>query len=122
MTEQVTLTFKDFVLQVRKWQKWATGEIEGVQQRMSQLESAFGMNEDTLNEVRDEVTHKLADMFAMLEETNGMLSELLDNMPSDSGSDDDVEPDVDEQKENEDFAHDGELDNIPNDYMLGYEE
>lgn len=78
-TQQVT--FADFVVQTRKWQKWAEQKISDIENRISQLESAFGTVEETLNETQDEVTHKLAEMSAMLESTNGMISELLDNMP-----------------------------------------
>jgi len=84
-TQQVT--FKDFVLEMREWKKWVTHKIEAQDAEIKQLRIELSSFNATLNDVRDEVTHQLAEASASVYEVSDKLSELLAGMPDDEEED-----------------------------------
>lgn len=83
---------------------------EDIETRIARLEGLYRNIADSLSELREE----LAVINGALDEASDMLDEVMSHFDSEEANDDvepDVEPDVDELKENEDFAHDGEIDN-----------
>lgn len=80
-TQQVT--FADFVVQTRKWQKQMEIRVEAIEKRQEQQQGVIGMMEETIGESESEIKYKLANMSEQLEQTNSMISELLDDMPED---------------------------------------
>jgi uncharacterized protein YhaN len=76
-----TVMFADFVQEQRKRNQQFDKRLEAIEKRQEQLEARMGMLEDSQGEFVQEHKMALAEMSAQLQQTNEMISELLDNMP-----------------------------------------
>lgn len=106
MSQTQQVTFHDFVLEIRQWKKYVNDKIERLESQHQQLRVEQSTVDETLNNVRDEVTHQLAEMAGQLSETNNMIEELLAGLPDEA--DEDEGDDIVVQQELEDFAQDSD--------------
>ena len=126
-----TMSFSDFATSMTKKVNNLEAKVNNLIERVSTMETSFG-------DMRNEFQENSIKLYSGLEDCRSMLNEIIEDVERSLNEDEEeddgeyVEPaghalgenellgnefdlvgDVDEQKENEDFAHDGEIDNYP---------